>query len=177
MSPNLENLQPQPQEQAKPPDQPHCWTCNQSFTTQRKLNDHLKFSIRHQPSTSWGPGKNAPPRQSGKAAFSSSGHPNIEDSSPKIALAKDGKPGWSVIPEVDHPAVLEALRIRVHRESTLQTNNYITKPFDPKDYVDRRKCMRCKTKEKDVVSRECRFHPKPLSKPDQSVYPPSFPHL
>jgi hypothetical protein len=53
---------------------------------------------------------------------------------------------WSVIANSEYMAVLKELSAHCHSLEELKENGYILRPYNPLDYVNTRKCKRCKSK-------------------------------
>jgi hypothetical protein len=59
---------------------------------------------------------------------------------------QDAKSPWSVIAAFESTVVLDELSEHCHSPEVLQANNYSLHPYNPLDYVNLRKCSRCKSK-------------------------------
>ncbi|KAF7880162.1 uncharacterized protein EAF01_012057 [Botrytis porri] len=73
---------------------------------------------------------------------------------------------WSTFHESESQLVLATLSSYCHSREDLQSNNYITQPYNKSDYVDSRKCKRCNGKFSMLVrelrvdyEKPCTFHP------------------
>lgn len=83
--------------------------------------------------------------QAPNAIASSSCTPQITKPAAKTVL-QDAKSPWSVISESEYMAVLNALSAHCHSPGELEENGYILHPYNPLDYVNSRKCIRCNSK-------------------------------
>jgi hypothetical protein len=79
------------------------------------------------------------------AIGSSSCTPQMTKSAVK-AVPKAVKSRWSVIPESEYMAVLNALSAHCHPPTDLKENGYILHPYNPLDYINSWKCKRCNSK-------------------------------
>lgn len=133
----------------------YCAVCRRSFKGQEPLEQHIRTSTAHKKPTLSQVNPAEPPHfltgterkhaQPPNAIASSSSAPQITKSASKtVPLA--AKSRWSVTPKSKSTAVLDALSAHCHPPSELEKNNFIVNPYNPLDYVNLRKCKRCKSK-------------------------------
>ncbi|KAF7954716.1 hypothetical protein EAE96_005835 [Botrytis aclada] len=65
---------------------------------------------------------------------------------------------WSTFHESESRIVLDTLSSHCHLREDLQSNNYITQPYNKSDYINSRKCKRCNELKADC-EKPCIFHP------------------
>ncbi|KAI0502775.1 ribonuclease H-like domain-containing protein [Xylaria bambusicola] len=132
----------------------YCAPCNRSFKDQSGLDQHLRKSSSHKPSST---------QRLPLAIPSGSNTPHVK--TPAIQKTPKGaKSPWSRITTSEYTTALDELSAHCHSTKELEEHDYIVRPYDPEDYVNAKICKQCHGKQIRIVRQECTFHPSKRNK-------------